>query len=294
MTLGQKLSAYRKLSGITQQQLGEQLNVSAQAVSKWENDQTEPDLNTMRALADIYKVTVDTLLSTENVPFVLNEEPDTLETEAENAPALIGFCKTCGISVTEENLGEQAPVVLCKKCLQDKKLAAERAAVAEKRAKEAQEAAKKREIYINREACKRRFIWSTAVASIVAAIIFFSSLSSLIADFTFSYLIASVVITYIVFAFVSCLFYDCFVQEVVVDWFGKSFHAPGLIFSFDLDGLLWLIFMKLFFFVLGILLGIAAAIIGIALGLICAPFVFPFVMRRLRNDYKSGVRSDLL
>ena len=38
MTLGKKLSSYRKIAGLTQQQLGEHLNLSAQAISKWEND----------------------------------------------------------------------------------------------------------------------------------------------------------------------------------------------------------------------------------------------------------------
>ena len=62
MTLGRKLAGYRKLAGFTQQQLGEHLNLSAQAISKWEKDLTEPDLATLRVLAELYKVTVDELL----------------------------------------------------------------------------------------------------------------------------------------------------------------------------------------------------------------------------------------
>ena len=62
MTLGKKLSNHRKLAGITQQQLAEQLNLSAQAISKWENDMSEPDLTTLKALARLYNTTVDELL----------------------------------------------------------------------------------------------------------------------------------------------------------------------------------------------------------------------------------------
>ena len=54
--LGKKLAKYRRDAGYTQHQLGELLNVSAQAVSKWENDQAEPDLHTLRRLCLIYKI----------------------------------------------------------------------------------------------------------------------------------------------------------------------------------------------------------------------------------------------
>ena len=62
MTLGKKLSGYRKMLGITQQQLGERLNLSPQAISKWENDLAEPDLATLKMLAELYKVSIDELL----------------------------------------------------------------------------------------------------------------------------------------------------------------------------------------------------------------------------------------
>jgi transcriptional regulator with XRE-family HTH domain len=62
MTLGQRLATLRKQNRLTQQKLGEQLNVSAQAVSKWENDQAEPDVATICRLAKIYHVSIDTLL----------------------------------------------------------------------------------------------------------------------------------------------------------------------------------------------------------------------------------------
>lgn len=65
MTTGERLAFYRKKSAMTQQQLGEQLNVSAQAVSKWENDQSEPDIATLCKMAEIYRVSVDELVGAE-------------------------------------------------------------------------------------------------------------------------------------------------------------------------------------------------------------------------------------
>jgi transcriptional regulator with XRE-family HTH domain len=58
MSLGRKLANYRKLAGFTQQQLGEALNLSPQAISKWENDLAEPDLATLRALSELYKIPI--------------------------------------------------------------------------------------------------------------------------------------------------------------------------------------------------------------------------------------------
>ena len=51
MTLGQRISMLRKLKGLRQDDLAEKLGVSPQAVSKWENDQTCPDIMLLPKLA---------------------------------------------------------------------------------------------------------------------------------------------------------------------------------------------------------------------------------------------------
>jgi len=62
-TLGRRIAAYRRDHGMKQEELAEQLGISAQAVSKWENDQTCPDITLLPTLAKIFDVTVDELLS---------------------------------------------------------------------------------------------------------------------------------------------------------------------------------------------------------------------------------------
>lgn len=298
MTLGQKLSAYRKMAGMTQQQLGEQLNISAQAVSKWENDQAEPDLTTVRALAEIYKVSVDTLLSPDSIPSVPVEETAPVQgnekVEKTQIVMPVGYCKTCGIAVTEDNLGAKSPVILCKNCLQAEKAAEEKATQKKKLEKEREAFLKKERLASNQRWIKRRFIWSTIVASLVAGLFLFFCIVGLIESFDLGFLAFSLVGTYMIFSFISCLFYDCFVQELVFDWCSKSFQAPGLIFTFDLDGCLWLIGMKILFWAIGLVFGIVAGAIGIAIGLVCAPFAFPFVMHKLKKDYNEGVTEMLM
>jgi len=63
MTIGRRIAQLRREKGLTQEELSQMMEVSAQAVSKWENDQTCPDITSLPKLAKILGVTVDELLS---------------------------------------------------------------------------------------------------------------------------------------------------------------------------------------------------------------------------------------
>lgn len=56
------LKLFRKQNGFTQEEIAEKLNVSRQAVAKWENGDSIPDIENCIALADIYGTTVDMLV----------------------------------------------------------------------------------------------------------------------------------------------------------------------------------------------------------------------------------------
>ena len=62
-TIGKRIAGLRKDKGLKQEKLEEMLGVSGQAVSKWENDQTCPDISLLPQLAKILGVTVDELFS---------------------------------------------------------------------------------------------------------------------------------------------------------------------------------------------------------------------------------------
>jgi len=55
---GTLIAKLRKQNGITQEQLGKQLSVTYQAVSKWENNLSEPDLETLEKLVEIFGITI--------------------------------------------------------------------------------------------------------------------------------------------------------------------------------------------------------------------------------------------
>ncbi len=67
-TLGTKISNLRREAGLTQEELAEALGITAQAVSKWENDVTCPDISLLPALAKKLGVTTDYLLSDGDEP----------------------------------------------------------------------------------------------------------------------------------------------------------------------------------------------------------------------------------
>lgn len=62
-TLGKRIGMLRRQKGLKQDELADKLGVSPQAVSKWENDQTCPDISLLPELARILEVSVDELLS---------------------------------------------------------------------------------------------------------------------------------------------------------------------------------------------------------------------------------------
>ena len=65
MTLGQKIKEIRKRFGLSQEQLAEIINVSRQAITKWENDGGLPDISNLQELSKVFSVPVDYLLNDE-------------------------------------------------------------------------------------------------------------------------------------------------------------------------------------------------------------------------------------
>lgn len=63
MTLAEKIRNLRKQNNITQEALAEEMNVSRQTISKWENGTTIPDVNNICELARFFQVTTDFLLN---------------------------------------------------------------------------------------------------------------------------------------------------------------------------------------------------------------------------------------
>ncbi len=71
MTFGKKLQSLRKEKGMSQDALANQLYVTRQSVSQWENDRTMPSVDLLIKISEIFDTTVDALLGkpeTESIP----------------------------------------------------------------------------------------------------------------------------------------------------------------------------------------------------------------------------------
>ena len=77
MTFGEKLQSLRQRAGMSQDALAERLQVSRQAVSRWERYETMPETDKVVAIADIFDVTTD---------YLLRPQPESTETEPETLP----------------------------------------------------------------------------------------------------------------------------------------------------------------------------------------------------------------
>ena len=100
MIIGSKIAFYRKKLGITQDALAQKLEVSNQAVSKWESDQCCPDISLLPLLADIFGITIDELFgrkasSMETAPDVPWEDDDTLHVAVFHGRTCIGRSNAC-------------------------------------------------------------------------------------------------------------------------------------------------------------------------------------------------------
>ena len=62
-TIGNRIQKFRKEKGMTQEELAAKLGLSSQAVSKWENDASCPDISLLPKLCELLGVTADELLS---------------------------------------------------------------------------------------------------------------------------------------------------------------------------------------------------------------------------------------
>lgn len=309
--LSQNIKNLRSEKGMTQKELAECLHVTPQAVSRWETGEVEPSVSTIGEIAVIFGVTTDEIISGKKA----EPKSEEVESVAEPTPIVIeapkpvlALCTRCnkplyesgdivrrspaavsaGVTVVRRHghgrrhtvVSESSNIptlIYCKECAKilDAKIKDEE----ERRRRERKEAALK-------EAKRKREKGLKFGGLLAAVIIVLSVILSI--KYTQSPIIPiliSVVFAYAAFAFVSCLFLDNnVVGDIflgVAEWGFVKF--PGLIFSFDLDGIMWLIGMKILFAILGFLLGLAAVCLALLLSFIVAMVVFPFALSNNLN-----------
>lgn len=93
MSLGNSLFSARKKSSLSQEEVAEKLGVSRQTISKWELDETLPDIRQSKELSTLYHVTLDELMSFD---IEVKEVEETIERISEESQKKIDWTKMWG------------------------------------------------------------------------------------------------------------------------------------------------------------------------------------------------------
>ena len=134
--LGAKIAMLRKKEGMTQKELGEALNISYQAVSKWERGESYPDFDTISKMAKLFGVAISYFESSNTA----NATSRKVEEEEDEEEKFIGVCKVCGRMVTKSQVQTEFPQIKCKTCYEKEVKAKQLAKEKEEKEKQYREA----------------------------------------------------------------------------------------------------------------------------------------------------------
>jgi len=305
MSLGLKIRKLRMNKNLTQKDLADQMHVTYQTVSKWEKDENEPDVSTLRELAKYFGCSMDHLLS--------EEESEEANAEVDEKEPVV----VAPATVEKTIIIHEGEMHVCKKCLKDipaDDLAIDVVSSHRSRGrgrtslsshdeyyhKECLEEVKKERAMFalkvkNEKASRTKkmsFGWGIAggvVALVVSLLIMLLVPACQKALHPALAVALSVIIGYAIFAMIYCIISGSYIGEVFMWCACLSIKFPGLIFSWDIDGFIWVIGMKILFAILGFLIGVAALAFAVALSAILGGVSFPFVLiHNIRNDYEDA------
>lgn len=274
-TVGKRIAALRKAQGMTQAELSDKLNVTYQAVSKWERDESLPDLERLREIAHIFNVPFnyfDDGKLPEDAPVNENAEnayATATASEPAPAPVLIGVCTVCGKGIYDVNeVAQTAPALVCKSC-RDRKIAND--------IKTADDMRKKREAqeHYTKWSAKHMRNKGLITAGVICGVLLIWLIIGLIMDPTDvgEAIGGYCILTLFLFPFISQLFWHGFIVDVCLCG-GKILGGVGVIFTLDLDGIIFLLVFKLIFFVIRILFFLLTLIFFVLVAMLLSPFTF--------------------
>lgn len=285
MGVGPKIKEYRNKAGLTQKDLADQLHVTSQAVSRWENDDAEPSIDTLKELCGIFNCSIEELFDMER-----KEEDKPVEEKitvvekivVQEPKPILGVCHQCNHPIYEaSNLNrinqsfvvrtgrirhsETRQRVLCNGCNEKRLLEEKRKA--EQRQREINATFKKRRIH--------SFIWPSLIALLFIAVGISSFVNGEVST-GFGFLGIGV----LAYCFLGTMILNnTFITDMWLEIASWGFvKLPGIIFEFSFGGLVFLIAMKILFFLLGLALALLAVAFATALAMALSMFVYPFAL----------------
>lgn len=262
--IGNQIKKLRTNQGMTQKQLADKLFVSAQAVSRWENGEVEPSVDTITELAKIFDVSTDVILGViESDPEPQTERIIEKEYVVKESKPVLAVCEQCnrpiynGSEIVRHSF-RTSTTTLCRQC-------------EEKNKQRNHERSISRGINLR----KHSFIWGILGALAVLGIM----IGVMISNDMPSILPAVIILPIATFTMISCcILQNNFIGEMTETIGSWGIHLPGLIFTLDLEGIIWFLTVKLALFILGIIGTAAMWALAITIGGALSVFVYPFAI----------------
>ena len=296
MNVATKIVKLRKAKGMTQSALGKELNVTYQAVSKWERDESQPDFDTICKIAKIFGVPIsyfendgcdtDEAAAADGACGVATERDE--QSCADEKADMLGVCTACGRILRDGDQDGTDGKLLCKACAAQARAKAEKARLEEERVK-ADKIKKQAAAEANMRA---KFTKRVALACAIGGLIALGSLITFVIGAVYDdgtvgvtmSVCMCIFVPIMVFTWVFQLFWDGVARSVTC-WGLQVIKLPGIIFSADLDGLIFLIVMKILLTALSWIISILLICATSILGMIVSVFTFiPLLIKIHRKD----------
>src|SRR5690554_5264794 len=266
---GNVIAKYRKSLNLTQKQLAEKLYVSPQAVSKWEKNQSQPELATIKTLADLFNITLD--------QFFEEGEKDsaTDQTRHENT------CIVCLNPFDQTNMVDTEDGRMCEACHSE--LASETEAL--EKAKLDKPTVTK---FKNLNGIIPYYIgWGSGVVLLIVTLLSYNGSSELGLG---EHILASVLVALLGMTFITQMFLDTWLRDFLFDFVGRSFRMPGVIFELSIDGVIRLILVKILLGLLAFLISSVVFLFGLALTIAISPITYTIdLITRLRKGFNHDI-----
>lgn len=285
MEINEKISALRKSNNMTQAELGTKLNVTFQAVSKWESGKSYPDFETLSKMAKIFGVPISYFEEGgENVTEAAATATAEAVGDAEVGNKVVGFCKDCGKLVREGEEACSTPMVICKACAlcreNIKKVQENEQKLQKQQAERAAKAKQQAEVDRQKHRRNKGLIVSAIITG--ALLVLFTILAIQNSEDTVMYIALMAFTVVCGYPFFAQLFWDGIVVDIVLVG-GKIVGMPGVIFSLDLDGIIFLIVVKILFAFIKMLIFILTFLFMIFVAMVVSTFVFVPQMLKLNK-----------
>ena len=290
MAIGNNIKQLRIRKGLTQKELAEALFVTYQAVSRWENDDVEPSIDTLNAMTGVLDCTLDELFGVKPKEEEKSEQPVekqviTEKVIVQEAQPILAVCEECNKPIYDPNdlhrseetkyAGRTKQIVkrvLCSSC-EEKRLA---------EIEKKEEANKKKQLKKLKKERIHSFIWSTlaAIICIALSIGFFVTKDTGLG-------VTFLVISVFAFTLVSCLILqNTYISELwmsIVEW--GFVRTPGVIMEWSLNGIIAGIILKGTLWLLAELIGLFFVLLACVIAMPLSLFTYPFALKRNLNGY---------